>query len=210
MPLNEADFIVCEFAAKQPTGKTHLRWGKPAEVFVQVQLPGRGAQTAALRARKWVGESPAAEALQKKLALLGDQGSGTLHDFVLYLRRGGKKVATLLWSAKDETKTLAELRALLGQVGHLAFSEALAYFDEGTQLGRSKVYGRATQLLTGGLKALADGYRSPDLRDDTGSYLVLAEHLDKSGKPDQAFATYSRVLRSRLDAYRQLHGLTGQ
>src|SRR5262245_44771921 len=174
MSLNEADFIACEFSVKSPSSKSLVRWLKPGEVVVSVQLPGRGAQSAAMRARKWQGFPADAEGVQRKLGTFGDLTLGGLHDYMLYLKRGGKKVATLLWAADTESKQLAELRGLLERVAHLAGAEAMQYWDEGHQLGQHKLHAKAMEALQTGTKILGDRYRAPGLRDDTGSLLVFA------------------------------------
>lgn len=210
MAINEATFLACELAAKSATSKVLMRWSKPTEVFVSVQLPGRGAQSAAQRGRKWQGVAADAETLQQRLTQFGDLHVGTTQDYLLYLKRQGKKVATLQWSAAAETKELTELRTLLENVGHLAYAEALAYWEEGSQLRQYKQYEKAMQSLTTATKLLGDRYRTPDLRDDTGTYLVYAEHLARGGKGDVACKTHDGALRSRLAVYRQVNPLGEQ
>jgi hypothetical protein len=207
MALAEADFIGSEFSTKTATSKTLVRWVKPDEVVVSVQLPGRGAQSAALRARKWVGEPANAVAVQRRLGNFGDLNLGGLADFTLYLKRGGRKVATLNWAAVNETKELAELRGMLDGVAHLPCAEAMAYWDEGHTLTQHKLYAKASQTLATGLRILGERYRGPTLRDDTGTHLVMAEHHEKAGQADAACRLFDRVLKSRIAAYQALRGL---
>jgi hypothetical protein len=209
MAMAEADFISCEFTTKSPTSKTLMRWGRPDEVFVSVQLPGRGAQSAAQRGRRWQGVPAGAEKLQKLLATWADLRSGTVHDYTLYLKRGGKKIASMMWAADSETKELTELRGLLEGVGHLAFAEALAYWEEGHQMTQHKLHEKAAYSLSTGTRILGDRYRTPGLRDDTGTYLVFAEHQARAGKLDLACGFHDRLLRCRLAIYRQVHKLPG-
>src|SRR5207244_493254 len=150
---------------------------------------------------KWQGLPPDAEVVQKKLGNFGDLTLGGLHDYMLYLKRGGKKVATLLWAADTESKELTELRRLLERVAHLACAEAMQYWDEGHQLGLHKLHAQAIQTLQTGTTILGDRYRVPGLRDDTSSQLLFAEHSEKAGQADSAWRILDRALKSRIGAY---------
>jgi hypothetical protein len=205
--VSDANFIPCEFSCNRRTSKWLIRWLKPAELFVAIQLPGRGAQSSALRGRTWLGLPPDGAALQQKLADLTDLRLGKLADFTLHIKHRARKNVALTWSEDEETKQLADLRQMLEKVGHFRYAEALAYGRQGDELGRTRVYGRAIQSLRTGLEALGERYWSEDLRDDTGLYLLLAQTSERAGQMDAAWSTYNTVLSSRLGAYQRLHGV---
>jgi hypothetical protein len=205
--VSDANFIPAEFVCNRKTSKGLIRWLKPNEVSVSVQLPGRGAQSSAQRGHTWLSCPPDGDKAQDKLAVLEDLKVGKQADFTLRVRFRTKKGVTLVWSADEEPRNLAEIRELLDKVAHFPYAEALAYGQQGDQLGRSRVYGPAIQALRAGLQALGDRYLSDNLRDDSGLYVLVAQNSERAGQQDAAWTTYNTVLKSRLGAYQHLYGV---
>jgi hypothetical protein len=200
------DFVICAFSSKLPGSKTLLDWPQPNELTVTVQLPGRGALSSALRARKLRGFPAGGAKVQEAVANLADQQRGDIPDFTLYTVKQGKKT-TLTWTVDSETPALAGLRSLLEGIGHLRCLEALAYWEFGHDLGGNGVFPAALRLLRAGIGQLGDGYRTAGLRDDTGTQLVIAEHHEQMDDLEPAWDICSRVLRSRISIYERRHGL---
>jgi hypothetical protein len=55
-----------------------------------------------------------------------------------------------------------------------------------------------------GIVSLGDDYASPDVEDDTGLNILLAESLAEEGREEQAAALLLNILEERIDLYKEL------
>ncbi|WP_431045596.1 hypothetical protein [Roseateles sp. L2-2] len=82
-------------------------------------------------------------------------------------------------------------------------AEAWAAYRNGLAALDRKDVQAASRILDRGLEILGDAYFHDDLIDDTGMSLVLAQSEEKRGRLDVAANIKSRVLGSRLAAFRE-------
>jgi len=93
-------------------------------------------------------------------------------------------------------------REILIEHSHIPFMRASAAWDAGRALVEGGQLADAITVFRGGIEALGDRYKTPELIDDTGTKATLAEMKRKAGDLTTAAVLYDRVLEARISAYR--------
>ena len=110
------------------------------------------------------------------------------------------------WRERDATPPQRSVQERLDGLGHVEASQALSALHEGQASRAGGRLDQAIALFRFGIDTLGDRYASPDLLDDTGAKLALANLILTTEKREQAATLFERVLESRTAVYVKRHG----
>jgi len=174
----------------RPHAQVVIRWRGPegvsARVHIKAQPPERD------RTHAWRVEAGEVSAVWRVLRRMGASGE-----------------VSLRWREEapaPESPEQRELRELLHRAGHVEASVALTALHAGQALAALGRPADAMAMLRFGLAELGALHAGPELVDDSGTRLVLAEHALNAGQADEALALMERALESRTAVYVQRFG----
>src|SRR5262249_17306181 len=107
------------------------------------------------------------------------------------------------WSAATETDPLREIRTAFEDLSQVRYTQALLGLSYGRSLVERGRRPDAVGIFRRGIEALGDNYYSPELVDDTGTKLLLAENFASKGDWERAATVFDRVLEAPLQVYAQ-------
>ena len=93
---------------------------------------------------------------------------------------------------------------------HMHYKKSLTMLESGRDILKEKKRDneeKAIEAFQSGIKTLGDLYKHPDLIDDTGMKLMLAESNSENGNTAEAIVLFERVLESRLTVYEEHYNL---
>lgn len=178
-----------------------VHWSKLGKASVTLRMAGTAAPTA------WTG-TPLKDHLatvEKMLSQIRASKNGK--DFQLKVNWPERAATMVAWNATGEPSDLRELRREMEFMTHVPYVVAKGALVHGNELESKKDYAAAVHAYRGGVDELANLYSSPDLLDDTGMKLVLAESQEENGDTKTAATVYGRVLESRIHAYSEKYRL---
>jgi tetratricopeptide (TPR) repeat protein len=204
--VEDSDFVSGTFFQQGASGWITAAWTEPGRVVVRRPVV-QGRLDEVAQTVIALGEEDESRLQQLAGALVragGALGAAARGTYVLDLEQASRGAGTrLVWSAADEPERLAEARAHIQQVAHLAYHEAKLALELGREQARRNDYEQACRSYRAALDALGDRYAGPELIDDTGLKLRLAREQERRGNLQAAAALYERILEARLTVYEQ-------
>lgn len=193
-------FLAADLQIKQPSLTARIRWPAPDLTTTSAVLVSSGLTQEVERTfRGTPKHSREAQQLLFNIHRLETSYPG---EYTLSVTSSDGKLVNVSWARRAESEELTKLRAFFERAGHLRYVEALAYLEQGQELGKAANLPAAIRDLRAGIDVLGNLYLgATPVEDDTGMKLLLADSEEQQGKLSQAEALLERVLDSRTRVY---------
>jgi hypothetical protein len=200
MIANQA-FPYLRFSEPGPVGRATITWTDPTRIAVTVVADPN--DPAAARSVSWPVEQDPGRALHALIGSAARLPGQDGQDYSLEVRGSDAAPAIRSWSAATETDPLREIRTALENLAQIRYTQALLGLSYGRSLAERGRRADAVGIFRRGIEALGDSYYGPELVDDTGTKLLLAENFASKGDWERAATVFDRVLEARLQVYAQ-------
>lgn len=200
MAVENRNFLFARMYLRSTASETRVEWLDGPTISVQLRLLTEGPTQQVINSFS-VAHGEDARAQELLSALKQNVVAVAAPDCVIELGRAGKVLTTVSWTLSNESAKQRQVRVELERLAHVHYVEAIAFLKRGRALGEK--YESAIRAFESGLEALGDRYTGPDLLDDTGAKLILAESVRAHGDLRQGATLTERVLESRIAAYAQ-------
>jgi hypothetical protein len=203
--VQTAGFIAGSFFRLGSFGWLSAVWTEPGRIIVRLPPPSGqtgASEQVALPVRR--DDDVRLQELAAELIGASRRGVGAAArgNYVFELQPPDGTRMRLVWSEADDIALLQQARSDLERVAHLAFYEASLALERGREEAPNDAE-QACRTFAAGLEALGQRYAGPEVDDDTGMKLLLAEQRLKERNFAAAAVIYERILEARLSVYTQ-------